>query len=158
MFFKKYIEMHKLNLNSYKTSPEDVTPKWRIYKCTGCNFQVLRILKDDIVEFKTNLHEHASHDPIRVNLKQSIAKKVNMGMSKYVKALITPLVETGVKNVKIMNHLRGEAKLAEDLMPSAAQLNRFRWYYRATKINEIGVKLKSSYIEWIDKKKLTTSR
>jgi len=75
-------------------------------------------------------------------------------MSKYIKTLITPLVETRVKNVKIINYLREEAKLEEESMPWAAQLNRFRWYYRATKINEIGVKVKSTYIEWIDKNKL----
>ena len=39
-YFAQYITLHQLNMNVFKTNSQGAKTNWKIYKCTGCNFQL----------------------------------------------------------------------------------------------------------------------
>jgi len=43
-------------------------------------------------------------------------------------------------------------------LPTVDQINRFRWYYRTTKINQIVVKDKATYTEWVNARKINPEK
>ena len=84
---------------------------------------------------------------------KDIKPKKKHGINKLVKKIISPLIANGLKNIKIIDLLKNENKIEHSLLPSNEQLNNYRFYYKSKKINEIAVKNKKHFLEWIDANK-----
>jgi len=114
-------------------------------------YQIKQVTKQEVVEFWSNMEKHYEHTLIQVQLNRSQDhSKTKHGMPKWIKTAIEPFIRNGVKNMKIVNHLRDIVKVSQKDMPSSEQLTRFRSYYKSKRINEISVKDRAHFVTWSD--------